>query len=39
MTRKEALLTAISALDKIKKEDVAEVQQKLQELVVDLPVT
>jgi len=39
MTRKEALLTAIWALNKIEKSDVPEIQEKLRELVKDLPVT
>ena len=33
MTRKQALLTAIQALDKVEAEDVWEVKQKLQQLV------
>ena len=39
MTRKQALLTAIQALDKVEAEDVWEVKQKLQQLAEDLPVT
>lgn len=39
MTRKKALLTAISALDRVDAEDVSEVKLKLQELLDDLPVT
>ena len=39
MTRKQALLTAIQALDKVEAEDVWEVKQKLQQLAADLPVT
>ena len=39
MTRKQALLTAIQALDKVEAEVVWEVKLKLQQLAADLPVT
>lgn len=39
MTRKTALVTAISVLDRTTAEDISEVKQKLQDIVDDLPKT